>query len=461
MKLGVSRIALKFSVIVSLIIITVMWIMATLIMQQTRQSLIKEMEIRAEFFARSVREALFPQPDDFQLYFNVQEMVKEQAVTYAMVLDSKGQVISHSEKEKIGQFDVSEEGKRAAGTRQTIIQPFLLKNEQLFDIAVPIMVGNNFKAGTVRIGFSQKSITAALVEKRKKIIYITGALLGLGIFITIIMVTWMVRPVNKLASAAQQIGTGNLEVQVTIRTHDELQDLAHSFNDMVKGLKDLDRVRNTFGRYVTKQVAEAILDGRLQLEGERKKATILLSDIRGFTSISEKIEPEEVVDFLNRYFNIMVEVVVKYEGRLDKFIGDAILAVFGDAMPHEDDARRAVLTALEMREKLDEYNQERQHEGKEPLRIGIAVHTGEVVAGEIGSKHKTEYTVIGDTVNLTSRMESLNKEFKTDILISESTYLEVKDLVEVQELSEVPIRGKEKPLNLYALKGKKNKSSRE
>lgn len=429
--------------------------MATLILQQTQQSLVKEMEIRAEFFARSVKEALFPKPDDFQLYFNVQEMVKEQAVLYAMVLDDQGRILSHNQKEKIGQQDNSKEGRRAAVTIQTIIQPFWLGPEELFDIAVPVMVGQNVKAGTVRIGFSQKSIDTALAEKKKKIIYITGIILGAGILITIIMVTLMVRPVNKLADAAHWIGSGNLEVQVSINTHDELQDLAHSFNSMVKGLKDRDRIRNTFGRYVTKQVAEAILDGRLQLAGERKKATILLSDIRSFTSISEKIEPEEVVEFLNRYFNIMVDVVVKYDGRLDKFIGDAILAVFGDAMPHEDDARRAVLTALEMRDKLIKFNIERQQEGKEPLRIGIAVHTGEVVAGNIGSEHKTEYTVIGDTVNLTSRMETLNKEFKTDILISESTYQEVKDLVEVQEISDVPIRGKEKPVKLYALKGRK------
>jgi sensor histidine kinase regulating citrate/malate metabolism len=165
-KFGVSRIALKFSAIVSLIIITVMWIMATLILQQTQQSLVKEMEIRAEFFARSVREALFPEKDDFQLYFSVQEMIKEQAVLYAMVLDDKGRIISHNQKEKIGQQDISEEGKRAAGAMHTITQPFWLKNEQLFDIAVPIMVGKNIKAGTVRIGFSQKSIAEALAEKR-------------------------------------------------------------------------------------------------------------------------------------------------------------------------------------------------------------------------------------------------------------------------------------------------------
>lgn len=455
MKLHVSRIALKFSAIVSLIIISVMWVMASLILQQTRQSMIKEMEIRAEFFARNIREALFPKPDLFQLYFHVQETIKEQAILYAMVLDNQGVILTHNEKEKMGQRDLSAQGVAAAATMKIITQHFLCGKEQLYDIAVPILVGDNYKAGTVRIGFSQKSINEALAEKRKNILYITAIMLGIGLLVTIIAVTLIVSPVNKLAQVARLVGAGDLEQQIKLRTHDELQELAGSFNDMVKGLKDRDRIRNTFGRYVTKQVAEAILDGRLQLNGERKKATILISDIRGFTSISERVEPEEVVDFLNQYFNRMVDVVVKYDGRLDKFIGDAILAVFGDAMPHEDDAKRAVMTALEMRERLEEFNLERQNQKKEPLRIGIAVHTGEVVAGNIGSEHKTEYTVIGDTVNLTSRMESLNKEFKTDILISESTYQEVKDIVEVQELPEVSVRGKEKTVKLYALKGRK------
>lgn len=443
MKLGISKIALKFSLIVSLIIILIMWIMATLILQQTRQSLVKEMEIRAEFFARGIREALFPKPDPFQLYFNVQEMAKEQAVIYAMVVDNQGQILSHSEKEKIGQSD------------GTITQPFRSGNEKLFDIAVPILVGDNYKAGTARIGFSQKSINEALAEKRKKIIFITGLMLGLGIFITIIAVTLMVRPVNKLARAAREVGAGNLEQEVQIKTHDELQELAFSFNDMIKGLKERDFIRNTFGRYVTKQVAEAILNGRLQLGGERRHVTVLISDIRNFTHMSEKLPPEEVVDFLNKYFEKMVDVVVKYEGTLDKFIGDAILAVFGAPISHQDDARRAVLAALEMREELTKFNEGRCRENKEPIRIGIAIHTGEVVAGNIGSEVRTEYTVIGDTVNLTSRMEKLNKELKTEVLISENTYEQVKDIIEVQELNEVAVRGKEKAVKLYALKGKK------
>lgn len=450
-----SRIALKFSIIVSLIIIAIMWIMAELILQQTRQSLVKEMEIRAEFFARGVRESLFPKPDPFQLYFAVQEMVKEKAVIYAIVLDSNGKIISHNDKEKIGETDNSALGNIAQQSMKVIVQPFNLDKEKLYDITVPILVGENTKVGIARIGFSQKSINEALEEKRQKIVAITFLMLGIGVLLTIMVVTLIVRPVNRLAYVAREIGKGNLEQEVKIKSHDELQELAHSFNEMVKGLKERDFIRNTFGKYVTKQVAEAILNGRLQLGGERRRASILISDIRGFTSMSEKLPPEEVVDFLNQYFTKMVDVVIKYEGTLDKFIGDAMLAVFGAPISHLDDARRAVQVALEMREELRKFNQERQEKGKDPIKIGIAVHTGEVVAGNIGSEVRMEYTVIGDTVNLTSRLEKLNKELNTDFLISETTYKEVQDLVEAKELPTVTVRGKEQAVKLYAVIGRK------
>jgi adenylate cyclase len=226
---------------------------------------------------------------------------------------------------------------------------------------------------------------------------------------------------------------------------------------MIKGLKDRDFIKDTFGRYVSKQVAEAILNGRLELGGERKRATVLISDIRNFTAISEKFPPEEVVDFLNEYFSEMVSVVIKYEGTLDKFIGDALLAVFGAPIAHPDDAKRAVFAALEMQEKLKEFNKKRVKKGKNEIRIGIAVHTGNLVAGNIGSEVRMEYTVIGDTVNLTSRLEPLNKQFGTQILISESTYSEVKDDIEVREIPAVELRGKEEKVKIYDVLGKKSK----
>lgn len=440
----VSRIAIKFSVIVSVVILVIMPIMASLILRQTRNSLIKEMEIRAEFFARNVRESLFPKPDTFSLYFSVTEMIKEKAILYAMVFDEKGEIISHSDTAKIG-----EKVEGIAGN-QTVVK----REENLYRVTVPIIVGNKFVGG-VRIGFSQESISIALAEMRNKIILITIGVLAFSILVTVIVVTFMVSPINALAGIARRIGKGDLDQKVEMNRKDELGELGNTFNEMIKGLKDRDFIRDTFGKYVSKQVAEAILNGRLQLGGERRRATVLISDVRNFTAMSEKLPPEEVVDFLNEYFSEMVSVVTKYEGTLDKFIGDAILAVFGAPIAHSNDAKRAVFAALEMQEKLKEFNKKRITKGKNAIRIGIAIHTGNLVAGNIGSEVRMEYTVIGDTVNLTSRLEPLNKQFGTEILISESTYREVKDDIEVREIPAVEIRGKEEKVKVYDVLGKK------
>lgn len=444
----VSKIAIKFSLIVSIVILVIMLIMASLILRQTRNSLIKEMEIRAEFFARNVRESLFPQPDVFSLYFSVMEMIKEKAILYAMVFDEKGEVISHSDTAKIG-------GKTEGIVGNQIV---VKREENLYRVSVPIIVGEKF-AGGVRIGFSQESISTALVEMRNKIILITIGVLAFSILVTVIVVTFMVSPINVLVDIARKIGKGDLEQKIEMTRKDELGELGNTFNEMIKGLKDRDFIKDTFGRYVSKQVAEAILNGRLELGGERKRATVLISDIRNFTAISEKFPPEEVVDFLNEYFSEMVSVVTKYEGTLDKFIGDALLAVFGAPIAHPDDAKRAVFAALEMQEKLKEFNKKRVKKGKSAIRIGVAVHTGNLVAGNIGSEVRMEYTVIGDTVNLTSRLEPLNKQFGTQILISESTYSEVKDYIEVREIPAVELRGKEEKVKIYDVLGKKSKFS--
>ncbi len=262
-------------------------------------------------------------------------------------------------------------------------------------------------------------------------------------------------PILKVIKGAKKIGDGNLDTKVEVKSRDELGRLADRFNEMAKGLKDRDFIKDTFGKYVSKQVAEDILNGRLKLGGERKTATVLMSDIRDFTAMSEKLSPEEVVEFLNLFFKEMVGVVTKYEGTLDKYIGDAILAVFGAPILHEDDPKRAVFAAIEMIEKLRQFNIKRIEEGASAINIGIAVHTGELVAGNIGSEVRMEYTVIGDTVNLTSRIEKLNRKFSTKILISESTYNKVKDFIEVKEIRDIKIRGKKETIKVYNVLGKK------
>ncbi|MCB1175723.1 MAG: adenylate/guanylate cyclase domain-containing protein [Leptospiraceae bacterium] len=211
------------------------------------------------------------------------------------------------------------------------------------------------------------------------------------------------------------------------------------------------KVLDTLSRYVTHQIAEKILHEDVSLEGETRIATILFCDIRDFTRLSEQLKASETVKFLNQYFSMMVDIVFKYNGTLDKFIGDEIMAVFGVPISSEQDALNAVQAAAEMHTALDYMNRERQKEGHSPIRIGIGIHTGEVVAGNIGSAKRMEYTVTGPTVNLASRVETLNKKLGTSILLTESTLQLVRDYVQVQAQPAAMVRGIDEPVRTWSL----------
>ncbi len=221
--------------------------------------------------------------------------------------------------------------------------------------------------------------------------------------------------------------------------------------------KEKKKIKGVFSRYVTHQVVNEILSSPegLALGGKRKECTILFSDVRGFTSMSEKMQPEDVVHILNEYMTRMVDLVFKYEGTLDKFIGDAIMAIWGAPISHSDDTKRAVMCAIEMMEKLKLLQEKWKSEGKSPFDIGVGINVGEVVVGNIGHPERMEYTVIGDNVNLASRLESLNKEFKAHIIISQKVYDRVVDLIEVRPLEPVQVKGKIEKIMIYEVLGRK------
>ncbi|MDP6625933.1 MAG: adenylate/guanylate cyclase domain-containing protein, partial [Nitrospinota bacterium] len=177
----------------------------------------------------------------------------------------------------------------------------------------------------------------------------------------------------------------------------------------------------------------------------------LFADVRGFTSLSEKCEPEKVVSMLNDFFSLMVDVIFKYEGTLDKFIGDNIMAVFGAPVSRPDDTERAVLAALEMQETIKTFNYDRQLKNERLLEIGIGINTGEAVAGNIGSEKRMDYTVIGDVVNFADRVQSQSKG--GEILISDTTYSKVKDKIAVKRLMPRYVKGKQKEVILYKVLG--------
>ena len=217
--------------------------------------------------------------------------------------------------------------------------------------------------------------------------------------------------------------------------------------------RNKDKIKDAMGRYISQDVMRNVVSNidNLSLGGKRSNVTVLFADIRGFTSMSEKLTPEEISVILNEYFTEIEPIITKYNGVINKFIGDAVMAIFGEPIQDKNHALNAVLCANAMLKKVKQLQEKWLYEGKPKIEIGVGINTGDAFVGNIGSEKRLEYTVIGDTVNLASRLESYNKIYKTNFLISSSTYDEVKGYVDVIKISEVQIRGKAKKMNIYEI----------
>ena len=257
--------------------------------------------------------------------------------------------------------------------------------------------------------------------------------------------------------------------QVLLSTDAESQSINLSINSMtdatdpskvngalvvMEDISSAKQVKNLMYRYMTPEVAEALLaSGDTGLGGKRKEVSVLFSDIRGYTTLTEKLQAEEVVVMLNKYFEVMVDVVFEYGGTLDKYIGDALMAVFGSPAPLEDHAWCAMQTAVKMRSELNKFNEDRIANGELPISIGMGIHSDQVVSGNIGSSKRMELTSIGDGVNLASRLEGASKQYGTDLIISDNTYKEYKERLHVRELDFITVKGKSEPVIVYELVG--------
>lgn len=287
-----------------------------------------------------------------------------------------------------------------------------------------------------------------------------GLLFSLAVLAVILIGLWVsaqiARPIRDLVGAAGRIEQGDLSQKVVVRTEDEIGLLAHAFNRMIQGLRVKEFIRDAFGRFVSRDVSEALLQGTIRLQGETRVVSMLFSDIRDFTRLSEQYDPVVMVAILNEYFAAMVDLAKVHGGTVNKFGGDSTLVVFGAPVHLQDHADRALRTALGMRRRLAQLNAERLTRGEVPIRMGVGINTGEVVAGTVGSADRMEYTVIGDSVNLSARIQGLNKEFpEYDILISEYTYNALKDpdRYVIRNLGPMSLKGKSEPVRIFAVAG--------
>ena len=264
-------------------------------------------------------------------------------------------------------------------------------------------------------------------------------------------------PLRRLSTGMARAGQGDLSVHLPIDSNDEMGDLTVRFNAMLRELEQGQRMRDLFGRYVSKEVANQVLENGAELGGVNTSATTLFADIRDFTGLSERLPAEEVVNILNRYYTRMVDVIVTEGGLVNKFGGDSLLAIFGVPIRQPDHALRAVRAAWQMTRALGEFNAEQLSLGLPALSIGVGIASGEVVAGNVGGKARLEYTVIGDPVNLASRLQTLTKELGEPVILSQQTQQEISltstKSADLHSLGKVDVRGKQQAVEVFALKG--------
>ena len=280
-----------------------------------------------------------------------------------------------------------------------------------------------------------------------------GIILLLGLVMTILMSRFFSGPLKKLTNSANEISKGNYDCKTVICSNDEMGLLGDTFNDMAKSLKEKEFMRDTFGKIVTPQIRDYLLNKNVTLGGESLDVTVMFCDIRSFTSLSESMTPEKVVQFLNEYFTGLEKCIARHNGVINKYIGDAVMALFGAPMQSSTHACDAFAAALDMRQELKKMNESFAKMGLPEIRFGIGLHSGPVLAGNIGAVNRMEYTVIGDTVNTASRIEGLCKQYKKDLLLSESTAERLKEnnsQIKLTFVDQSEIRGRKEKVNLYS-----------
>jgi adenylate cyclase len=258
-------------------------------------------------------------------------------------------------------------------------------------------------------------------------------------------------PLSRLQAAMREVERGRLDVRCPVVSNDEIGALTEGFNRMVRGLQERQVLREAFGKYVSEEIRDEILAGRVTLEGQLREATILFADIRDFTPWVEASDPREVVRDLNAYFTEMETAIRAHGGLVVQYIGDEIEAVFGAPVARADHAWRAVRAAVEMRARLAAWNAARARAGRPPLRNGIGIHTGTVLAGSIGSADRLSYALVGDPVNLASRLQGLTKELQADVLVSGTTRARLDGELPLRPLPTVRVKGRAADVEVYAL----------
>lgn len=391
----------------------------------------------------------FMQKDTLGMTLAVQNILKYPGIHDAYILNHRFEVEAHKDVlEAGGDFVLFDTGLIMA--RQGEAAPWTIDHgdQESITFASPIVFRDTTVGYTV-LSFSKAFIREQVRRAVRRVTIMGFMAAGAVTLISIPLASGLLRPVFRLFQGTREIALGNFDYRIPEIRKDEIGDLVASFNRMASDLKKKEILRGVLNRYVSRHVADEIFRDpeRVKLGGHRREVTVFFADIRGFTSMSRKMEPEEIVDLLNRYFTVVTDMVFRFEGTIDKFIGDAVMSVFGSPIRNLSHLEQGVKAAMAVKLAVERMNALRAERGETALEMGIGLDSGEVIVGNMGSSVRMEYTAVGDPVNTASRLTDLARG--GEILVSEFIYGRVAADVAAEEMRGVYLKGFDKPVTLY------------
>ncbi len=394
--------------------------------------------------------------EDLSLFQLLNDIAKNDQVIYALITDEKNNIKAHSSIEEVNKpYSPPKNIIFLKESSNVKVSSFIHDGEEVLFFEKQITY-QKLKIGKVLLAISQKKILQNIRNAKISIMVLTIIIIILGILLSLGMSRYFSIPIMKLRESTKALGMGDFDYQVSINRNDELGDLGLAFNEMAKDLSLKEKIKDSFGRYVTPEIVDLILANpdNQWMKGLEVEATVLFVDIRGFTTLSEDKEPESIVELLNDYFTRVTDIVIKHGGHINKFLGDEAMAVFGTPVPNPQHADSAVRAALDIQEEIVRFDREKKMKDV-TIQVGIGVNSGVMVAGNLGSEKRMEYTVIGDNVNVASRLTSLAKS--GEILISGQTYelIEDKNSFKTEKRRKAPVKGRKMKISIFNVLGSK------
>lgn len=444
---ALSSMSVRYKIAGTVIIILSLAVGTLGIVTFSRQSktLRNEMQRRGAVLAHQLanvgKECLLTK-QDLPVYAHIADIQDRDKVVYAIVTDAAGKVVAHSDLAKKGSVLSGDPDRAALKAQEVLIQEIRVSGQDIMETAVPIMMkAQSMKIGVARIGLSMKELNEAISGQKRLYLWLSLGFIAAGLVIGFSLAHRLTTPLSALAEGIQFVSRGDLRRLVPVTSNDEIGKVTNFFNQMVLSLREKIHMEKYLSQSTVNNIRAKRDISEMKLGGERKYVVAFFSDARGFTALSEKLSPEEVVSLMNTYLNLQTIVIHKYGGVVDKFVGDEVMAIFDGGEGMELNAVRA---ATEIQSYCTGLNAARAAAGETTINIGIGINGGEVVMGNMGSENQMDYTVIGDNINLAARLCGIAQPGQ--VLISRTIMDKLGGQTACKELPPVSVKGKDKPI---------------